>query len=136
MKTKAIFIKPHLLLIFLFFSFTSNLLSQEKAKPLHDTKIMRNVSMIDIDGKEYRNVKVTLKSISPDYFFSNRYRVKVNIVNVNGITIWRKTLKNVYLYVFSDGQIQVANGNFLKILIKKDRSGSFSGEIREKEGIY
>jgi len=129
--------KLRILLIFLFFNFTTSLFSQETTKPLTDTEIMRNVSRMDIEGKEYENVKVTLKSISPDYFISDIYKVKVTIVDVNSKIIWKKTLKNVYLYVFSSGQIQVGKPNFDKIVIyKNDYSGTFTGKIREKEGVY
>ena len=128
--------KLRILMIFLFFNFTSSLFSQETVKPLTDTEIMRNVSRMDIEGKVYENVKVTLKSISPDYFFSDKYKVKVTIVDMKGIKVWKKTLKNVYLYVFSDGQIQVGKPNFSKVLIQKNDLGSFNGKIREKEGIY
>ena len=136
MTTKAIFMKLRILLIFLFFNFTTSLFSQEKTKPLTDTEIMRNVSRMDIEGKEYKNVKVTMKSISPDYYFSDKHKVKVTILDMNGMKVWKKTLKNVFLYVFSDGQIQVGQPNFCKIFIQKNDSGSFIGKIREKEGVY
>lgn len=128
--------KLRILLIFLFFNFTTSLFSQETAKPMTNTVIERNVSIMDIEGKEYENVKVTLKSISPDYFFSDIYKVKVTVVDMKGKVVWKKTLKNVYLYVFSSGQIQVGKPNFDKILIQKNYSGTFIGKIREKEGIY
>ena len=128
--------KTKILLIFLILNFNTNLFSQETTKPLIDNEIMRNVSKIDIEGKEYENVKVTLKSISPDYYFSEIFKVKVNIVDMEGEEIWKKTLKNAYLYVFSDGQIQVGKPNFSMILIQKNDSGSFNCKIREKEGVY
>lgn len=129
--------KLKILLIFLLFNLTTTLFAQETAKPMTDTEIERSVSIMDIEGKKYENVKVTLKSISPDYFISDIYRVKVTIVDVNGKIVWKKTLKNVYLYVFSSGQIQVGKPNFDKIVIyKNDYSGTFTGKIREKEGIY
>ena len=128
--------KLRILLILLIFNFTTSLFSQEKTKPLNDSEIMRNVSIMDIEGKEYINVKVTLKSISPDYYFSDKDKVKVTIVDMNGVKVWKKTMKNASLYVFSDGQIQVGRPNFNKILIQKNNSGTFSGKIREKEGIY
>jgi len=136
MKTKATFIKLRILLIFLFSNFTTSLFSQETTKPLTDAEIMRNVSKMDIEGKEYENVKITLKSISPDYYFSDKHKVKVTIVDMDGKEVWKKTLKNVFLYVFSDGQIQVGKPNFNKILITKNGSGSFNGKIRESEGVY
>jgi hypothetical protein len=136
LTTKAIFMKLKIFLIFLIFNFTTSLFSQETAKPLTDTEIMRNVSIMDIEGEKYENVKVTLKSISPDYYFSDIYKVKITIVDMEGKEVWKKTLKNVYLYVFSDGQIQVGKPNFNKIHIQKNDSGSFNGKIREKEGVY
>lgn len=128
--------KPQILLIFILCNITTSLFSQETTKPLTDTEIMRNVSNMDIEGKEYDNVRVTLKSISPDYFVSDKHKVKVTIVDMDGNKIWKKTLKNVYLFVFSNGQIQVGKPNFTKILIFKNDSESFIGVIREKEGIY
>ncbi|MBU2915998.1 hypothetical protein [Reichenbachiella agariperforans] len=125
--------KYYLSLAILLFSFKT--FSQETSKPLTDTEIMRNVLIMDIEGKEYENVKVTMKSISPDYFISDYYKVKVTVENSDGQKVWKKTLKNVYLYVFSNGQIQVGQQNFDKIVIQ-NVSGSFYGIIREKEGVY
>ena len=126
--------KKRLLLIFLFLNFTTIIFSQEKVYPLTDTEIMRNVLIMDIEGTEYENVKVTLKSMSSDYFSDKR--VKVTIVDIEGTEVWKKTLKNVYLYVFPNGQIRVGQPNFFRILITMNESGSFNGKIREKEGIY
>lgn len=127
--------KLRILLIFLLFNLTTALFAQETAKPMNDTEIERSVSIMDIEGKKYENVKVTLKSISPDYFISDIYRVKVTIVDMKGKVVWKKTLKNVYLFVFSSGQIQVGKPNFDKIVIYKNDYFS-TGKIREKEGIY
>ena len=128
--------KPQILLIFILCNITTSLFSQETTKPLTDTEIMRNISNMDIEGKEYDNVRVTLKSISPENYFSDKYKVKVTIEDMDGKKVWKKTLKNDYLYVFSDGDIQVGRPNFSKILIFKNDSGSFIGVVREKEGIY
>jgi len=127
--------KRRILLIFLIFSFTTSIFPQEKISPLNDTEILRNVSSIDIEGEIFENVKITLKSISPDYFISDIFKVKVSIVDQNGKKVWNKTLKNVFLYVFSNGQIQVGKPNFNMILIQNN-SGSCYGKIREKEGVY
>jgi hypothetical protein len=124
------------LFFFLFIFNSVNLFSQETAKPLTDTEIIRNTIEIDIEGNVYENVKIILKSISPDYFVSEKHKVKVTILDVKGKVVWRKTLKNVYLYVFSDGQIQVGQKNFTRILISKNNSGSYIGKIRESEGVY
>ena len=55
---------------------------------------------------------------------------------MEGNEVWKKTIKNVFLYVFSDGQIQVGKLNFTKVLIKKNDTGTFSGKIREEEGVF
>ena len=128
--------KLKLILTLLFFNLTFFLFAQETTIPINDVEIERNVSIIDIEGKKYENIKVNLISISPDYFISDIYRVKVNITNVEGKTIWKKTLKNVYLYVFSSGQVQVGKPNFNMIAIYKNDTGIYTGKIREKEGVY
>lgn len=128
--------KLRILLILLFLNFTVCLFSQETTKPMTNTEIVRNVSRMDIEGKEYQNVKVTLKSISPDYYLSDKFKVKITIVDMEGKEVWKKTLKNVFLYVFSNGQIQVGKPNFDKVIISKNDSGSYNGKIREKEGVY
>ncbi len=53
-----------------------------------------------------------MKSTSPDYFITDKYKVKITITDANGKKIWKKTLKNVFLYVFSDGQVQVGKRHF------------------------
>ena len=128
--------KPKFLLILLFFSFNSIIYSQETSKPLTDTEIVRNVSILDIEGKEYKNVIVTLKSISPDYFITDKHKVKVTVEDMNGKKVWKKTMKNAYLYVFSSGQVQVGLPKFNKIIIEKNYSDSYIGKIREKEGVF
>ena len=127
--------KLKILLILILLNFTLFLFAQETTKPINDVEIERTVSIIDIEGKKYENVKVNLKSISPDYF-SDIYRVKVNITTEEGKSLWKKTLKNVYLYVFSNGQIQVEKPNFDMIILYKKDSGVFTGKVREKEGVY
>lgn len=107
--------------------------SEEKSKPLTDKEIVRKVSALDIEGRIYEDVVVIMKSVSPDYFFTGRYRVKVKVIDSNSKIVWKKTLKNSYLYVFSDGQVQVGKPKFHQLIIY---SGSWKGIIREFEGIF
>ena len=51
----------------------------EKARPMRDIKVVRNVTEIDIEGKLYEDVEVTMKSISADYLIFNNDRVKVTL---------------------------------------------------------
>lgn len=109
----------------------------EKAKPLTDTEIVRKVSNLDIEGKHYENVTVTIKSNKPDYFWTDKYKVKVTVNNAFGNKVWNKTFKNAYLYIFSNGQIQIGKPNFSQMIISKsDSSEDWRGIVREKEGIY
>ncbi|MBO4850942.1 MAG: hypothetical protein J5529_08590 [Prevotella sp.] len=123
-------------LLLILFSFS--VYAQEVVDNLKDTEIERRVASLDIEGETYENVVVTLKSYSPD-FLHDKSRVKVTVVDsTNGETIWKKTFKSAYLFVFSDGNIQVGKNNFNQILISKlfTDTDIFVGKIREKEGIY
>lgn len=131
--------KAKMSVLLLIMLFTSSLVfaqsEPETAKPLTDIEVVRKVAFLDIEGKYYENVTMTFKSISPDYF--NIYKVRVKVVDENGKTVFKKTFKNVFLYVFSNGQIQVGKKNFVQIVVSKSElTDENMGIIREKEGIY
>ena len=131
--------KKILLLVAMLLTFTLNVYAQEKEKayPLTDHEVVRRVALIDVEGTTYENVVVSMKSASLDDFVKGKDRVKVVITDSQGKKIWKKTLKNVFLYVFSEGQVQVGNGGFHQIVIYKlSHTADFIGKIREKEGIY
>ena len=51
--------------------------------------------------------------------------------------LYTKDFKNVFLYVFSNGQIQVGKKNFDQIVVSKSKTTDENiGIIREKEGVY
>lgn len=131
-----------IVLLFVFCSLSVSLYSQDSQEPettgpSYGTEIFRDVVIMDIDGKEYRNVEVILKSNAPDYVWTTKSRVKVTVMNKEGRKVWKNTFKNSFLYIFSSGQIQVGQKNFSKVLIERDEStGQYYGMIREKEGIY
>ncbi len=109
----------------------------ETARPLTDTEVVRRVALLDVEGKYYYDVVMTFKSTTPDYFITDKYKVKVSVKNNEGKTVWKKTLKNVFLYVFSSGQVQVGKQNFDMIVVQKSKeTGDFIGIVREKEGVY
>ena len=129
--------KKTLLLFAMLLAFTLNVFAQEEAKPLIDQEVMRRVALIDIEGTTYENVVVSMKSTSPDGIITDKYKVKVVITDSKGKKIWKKTLKNVFLYVFSNGQVQVGKRGFDQIVIQKSSyTDNFVGMVREKEGIY
>lgn len=131
--------KKFVTILFFIVSFAFSGLAQEPetVSPLFDTEVVRKVALMDIEGELFDNVVVTMKSISPDYLLSNQYRVKVTIKSAKGKKIWKKTLYNAYLYVFSNGQVQVGKKHFDQIVISRAISSSdFLGIVREKEGVY
>lgn len=109
----------------------------EKAKPMTDTEIVRKCAILDVEGKYYDNVTVTIKSNQPDFSFTDKYKVKVTVTDTSGSKVWNKTFKNAFLYVFPNGQIQVGKPNFDKLVITKSSpTGDWIGVVREKEGVY
>ena len=116
--------------------FNVNVFARKEANPVTDQKVVRKVALIDIEGATYENVVVSMKSTSPDDF-TDKYKVRVVITDSTGKKIWKKTLKNVFLYVFPKGQVQIGKGGFDQIVIQKSsNTDDFIGKIREKEGIY
>lgn len=107
----------------------------ETSKPSTDTEIVRRCSFIDIEGKYYNDVTVTMKSTSPDYIFTEKYRVYVTVQDKKGKKIYNKTFKNSYLYIYSKGQVQVGQPKFNQIVIRRVGE-QWYGEIKEKEGIW
>lgn len=109
----------------------------ETAKPMLDTEIERKVSVMDIEGATYEDVKIIMKSISPDYILYDKHRVKVTIKDKDDKKVWKKTLYNTFMYVFKNGQVQIGKQNFDQIVIYKSPfDNSYYGVIREKEGVY
>nr|DAW52090.1 MAG TPA: protein of unknown function (DUF4969) [Caudoviricetes sp.] len=109
----------------------------EKAKPITDAEIVRKCIILDVEGKLYENVTVTIKSNQPDFIFTDKYKVKVTVTDASGSKVWNKTFKNAFLYVFSSGQIQVGKPNFDQMIISRaDSSSEWIGMVREKEGVY
>ena len=99
-----------------------------------ENNIVRNIDTIDIEGDFYCNVTVHIKSM-PQSKYVKPY-VKVKIVETGtGKTILSKTLNGSFLFLFSDGQIQVGKHNLRQIAISKPGKGS-AGIIRIKEGIW
>ena len=63
---------------------------REKSSPLTDTEIIRRCSFIDIEGKNFKDCVVTLRSTSPDYFFTDKYKVKVLVEDEDGKKVYKK----------------------------------------------
>lgn len=111
----------------------------ETSKPSSDTEIVRRCFAMNIEGERFDNVVITLKSYDknsePFLGIKGGPRVKVTVKDNNGKKVYKKTFKNCYLYIFSDGEVQVGKPKFNQIII--DKIGrSWYGEIKEKEGVW
>ena len=126
-----------LVIMFLTSTFAFTQSEPETTTPLTDMEVVRKVAILDIEGEIHEDVIISFKSTTPDYFIKDKYKVKVKVVDKKGKSVYKKTFKNAFLYVFSNGQIQVGKPNFNQILItKSELMNSNIGIIREKEGVY
>ncbi|WP_300905055.1 hypothetical protein [uncultured Alistipes sp.] len=135
-KTKMV-----VLLVMMFFASSLACAQNEPktAKPLVGVEVVRKVALLDIEGKYYQDVVMSFKPVAPDDFIASKYRVRIKVVDNTGKSIYKKTFRDVFLYVFSDGQVQVGKPNFNQIVIFKSKltdTNDNIGVIREKEGIY
>ena len=135
--------KRILLLFFSIITFSYTGLSQNGdyavASPAIDTEIVRRCDFMNIEEEHYTNVVVTLTSISPDYFFTTDYRVRVQINDSKGKRIYKKTFKNAYLFIFPSGRIRVGIPNFTRVDIwpgVPPMAGYWFGHLNEKEGVW
>jgi len=123
-------------LVFLFTMVLSSA-AQESARPLLDQEVVRNVSVINVEGTEYYNVTVSLKGQTTDKTDAKQYWVKVEIKEGDGNVVWKKTLLPACLYVYQSGQIEVGRKDLVQLIIlKSEITEKLVGVIREKEGIY
>ena len=122
--------------VFLFIFSTVSTFAQsegESVKPIGGITLYRNVSLAAIEQNNYLDVIVKFKAAELGDYFTNG--VKVVVVDNN--TIYRKRFSKSYLYVFSDGTIEVGKGNALtQIILFKYKDGSGWGMILKERGIY
>lgn len=109
---------------------------KEIAKPLIGEEIVRKVALIDIDGRRFENVIVSLKSKAPNFVVSNKFRVKVQVYDQAGNRVYKNTFSSMALYVYTDGQIQVSGNNMTTVVITPSKlSEDLIGVIREHTGV-
>lgn len=107
----------------------------ESVQPTYNTEISRYCyAILNIDNKKiYYNCNIYLKSLSPD-IFNGTYRVKVKIKDSENKILYKNIFKNDYLYIFSNGQIEIGRPRLDRIIIY-NINGKWYGEIN-KNGIY
>jgi hypothetical protein len=107
----------------------------EESKPSFNTEILRHCEWLDVEGFIFKDVTVTIKSLNKTTLDS---RVKIRVKNSKGKVIYKNTFRNDYLYIFSDGQIQVGIPKFNKLIIYpyENEKSKWYGKIRWKEGIW
>lgn len=108
----------------------------ESVKPIGGITLYRNVSLAAIEQNNYLDVIVKFKAAELGDYFTNGVKVVV-VDNNTGKKIYRKRFSKSYLYVFSDGTIEVGKGNALtQIILFKYKDGSGWGMILKERGIY
>ena len=145
--------------VFLFIFSTVSTFAQsegESVKPIGGITLYRNVSLAAIEQNNYLDVIVKFKAAELGDYFTNGVKVVVEVTaidqgsnearktievvvvdNNTGKKIYRKRFSKSYLYVFSDGTIEVGKGNALtQIILFKYKDGSGWGMILKERGIY
>ena len=124
--------------VFLFIFSTVSTFAQsegESVKPIGGITLYRNVSLAAIEQNNYLDVIVKFKAAELGDYFTNGVKVVV-VDNNTGKKIYRKRFSKSYLYVFSDGTIEVGKGNALTQIILLYKDGSGWGMILKERGIY
>ncbi len=98
-------------------------------------EIARICDVVDIEGSIVKDAVIYLKTGKTAFSFSISNKVDVK-VKQGKKTIFHKKLKNAYLYIFSNGQVQVGQPRINNIIIGRDSDGSIVGQIRIMEGIW
>lgn len=81
----------------------------EKAKPMTDTEIVRKCAFLDVEGKYYENVTVTLKSNQPDFIFTDKYKVKVTVTMLLVLKSGIRPLKMLFCMSFPVGKSKLVS---------------------------
>ena len=126
------------ILLLLFGTCHSLEMEEQTSAPLFDSLVVRVVDVIEIDGKMFDNVSVSLQAIPPHYNqidnFVDYFSVRVVVRNRNGKKVWKKLFKRAYLFEMRSGQVQVRKSddeNFVIVVIgKSSKSDKIIGKIR------
>ena len=107
--------------------------------------IMLAPNLDEMTAIKYRNIqeeayirgRMEEQQKSEQIIYENYIPIQ-KVTDSNGKTVWNKTMKNAYLYVFSDGQIQIGRPKFSQLVIYSGKRANKyeKGIIREKEGVY
>lgn len=107
--------KKFLCFVFMIFcSISMNAQEAETAKPLTDMEVVRKVYLLDLEGKYYFDVIMTFKSTTPDYFITDKYKVKVKVTDTMGKTIWKKRLKMFFCMYSQMVKSKLGNRSFVR----------------------
>lgn len=122
-----------LLLLTLSVSFLVNA-ETESAKPTLDVSVKRNISYALIEGIPFYNVTASIKAW--DGYWIKGVRIIVRD-NWTGKRIYKKSFPKAFLYGFSDGTLQIGQGNVLiqTIIFKDSDTKEWYMQIKKK-GIY
>ena len=113
---------------------TVSLARGENAKPLHGITLYREVSEATINKTRYAEVTVKIKAA--DIAPLSAKGVKVVVTDdATGKKVYRKRFLRSRLWAFSDGDIEIGDGNALTHAIICKEGGRWTMRLKEK-GIY
>lgn len=78
----------------------------EKAKPMTDTEIVRKCAFLDVEGKYYDNVIVTLKSNQPDFSLLINTKLKLLLLMLLVLKSGIRPLKMLFCMSFPVGKFK------------------------------
>ena len=105
--------------------------ASDSVGPTFNVRLERTVAFAEIEGINYDNVSIVLKS-------SSMWGVKVIVRDVKTCKkVYKKRFASSYLYAHADGAIVVGVGNALiqVIITKSIMFGYWSAQIK-KNGLY
>lgn len=116
-------------------TFANNDDESERIPPHYNTKIEHNLTSLDIEGTVIHDVRMVFESSGPEVGRFVPF-VNVRVYNSKNKCIYRRRFENCYLYIFSNGGIQVGLPRYNKVVIFPNEVSDFYGYIREREGVY
>lgn len=98
------------------------------------TELTRYIANIDIEGDIYCDVSADIEATPKDRYAKPSVKVKIKDAKT-GKVIWSKKLDGSYLFLFSDGQIQIGKQDLRQVVISRPGEDC-AAKIRVKQGIW
>lgn len=105
--------------------------AQLKSMRLVNVQVEGVASRLLVEQDYYENASFKLEALSPDAYFRDFFAVRV-LIEKEGKRIYRKSWKNVCLYAFENGQMEVGREGMAKMVLSPQRDSTFHVKIAER----